>query len=73
MVYGISYCPLSKADELKDLGCADSKTLTEKQREGLFEKLCSANEYVGWAVNVISPNSICNSMLKRYIVTSFIG
>lgn len=65
MVYGITYCPESRAQELKAIGCADSKTLTEEQREKLFEKLDSLGDFVGWAVEVISPNSICNSMFKR--------
>ena len=65
MVYGITYCPESRAEELKAIGCADSKTLTEDQREKLFEKLDSLEDFVGWAVEIISPNSICNSMLRR--------
>lgn len=65
MVYGITYCPESRAQELKTIGCADSKTLTEEQREKLFEKLASMEDFVGWAVEIISPNSICNSMYKR--------
>ncbi len=65
MVYGITYCPESRAEELKKIGCADSKTLTEDQREKLFDKLDSMKDFVGWAVEIISPNSICNSMFKR--------
>ena len=65
MVYGITYCPETRAEELKTIGCADSKTLTEDQREKLFEKLDSLKDFVGWAVEIISPNSICNSMFKR--------
>lgn len=65
MVYGIAYCPLDKSAALKKLGCADSKVLTEEKREELFGKLCDEKEYVGWCVEVISPNSICNSMLRR--------
>lgn len=64
-MYGICYCPLSRAENLKTLGCADSKSLTEEKREHVFEKLCKETEYVGWAVEAISPNSICNSMLQR--------
>lgn len=33
MVYGIAFCPVSKKSLLKDLGCADSKQLTEDQRD----------------------------------------
>ena len=65
MVYGITYCPESWAEELRKFGCADSKTLTEDQREELFEKISTLKESCGWAVEIISPNSICNSMFKR--------
>ncbi len=65
MVYGITYCPEIRAIELKTIGCADSKTLSEDQREKLFEKLDSLKGFVGWVVEIISPNSICNSMFKR--------
>lgn len=44
----------------------DSKTLTEAEREALFEKLDAAKSYVGWALQVLSPNTISNSMLQRY-------
>lgn len=44
----------------------DSKTLTEAERETLFEKLDEAKSYVGWALQVLSPNTISNSMLQRY-------
>lgn len=68
MVYGIAFCPLDKADVLKTLGCADSKQLTEEKRETIFNDLNTkeyANENVGWAVEVISPNTISTSMLRR--------
>jgi len=65
MVYGICFCPETREKELKSIGCADSKTLTEEQRDKLFEKLNSYNDFVGWAVEIIAPNKICNSMFKR--------
>ncbi|KAG8265501.1 ribonuclease H2 subunit A [Homalodisca vitripennis] len=65
MVYGVSYCPVSMEEDLKKLECADSKTLTEKKREEIFETLIKANEFIGWMVEVISPNIICNRMLQR--------
>lgn len=46
---------------------SDSKTLTEAEREALFEKLDEAKTYVGWALQVLSPNTISNSMLQRYL------
>lgn len=51
----IKYCPLS-----------DSKTLTEAERENLFQKLDEARSYVGWALQILSPNTISTSMLQRY-------
>lgn len=68
MVYGIAFCPLEKAEVLKTLGCADSKQLTEEKREIIFNDICTkeyANTNVAWAVEVISPNVISNSMLRR--------
>ncbi|KAE8300056.1 Ribonuclease H2 subunit A [Larimichthys crocea] len=65
MVYGICFCPVSRKDELKALKVADSKTLTEAERENLFEKVDGANSYVGWALQVLSPNTISTSMLQR--------
>lgn len=68
MVYGIAFCPLDKTDVLKELGCADSKQLTEEKREVIFDDI-NQKEYamaaVGWAVEVISPNDISRSMLRR--------
>ncbi|OAD55024.1 Ribonuclease H2 subunit A [Eufriesea mexicana] len=65
MVYGISYAPLSEKQLLVDLGCADSKSLTEEKRDVIFDKICGQHEIIGWAVDVISPNIIANSMYRR--------
>uniref|UniRef100_A0A4W6FWR8 Ribonuclease n=1 Tax=Lates calcarifer TaxID=8187 RepID=A0A4W6FWR8_LATCA len=65
MVYGICFCPVSKKEQLKDLKVADSKTLTEAERENLFQKLDEARNYVGWALQILSPNIISTSMLQR--------
>lgn len=65
MVYGIAYAPLSKKQSLVDIGCADSKTLTEDQRDEIFDKICDKHEEMGWAVEAISPNVIANSMYRR--------
>lgn len=46
----------------------DSKTLTEAERETLFEKLNEAKSYIGWALQVLSPNTISTSMLQRYLM-----
>lgn len=65
MVYGICYCPTSKHEDLKDSGVADSKTLTEEQREKLFDKIHENNNYIGWSLEIISPAYISTSMYKR--------
>nr|CAL26435.1 CG13690 [Drosophila simulans] len=68
MVYGISYCPLESKKALEDLGCADSKQLTEGKRDIIFNDI-NTKEYatscVGWAVEIISPNTISTSMYRR--------
>lgn len=68
MVYGIAFCPISQKKILKDLGCADSKTLTEPDREKIFVN-ANQNEdsvaNIGWAVDLISPTEISTSMNRR--------
>ncbi|XP_067829133.1 ribonuclease H2 subunit A isoform X2 [Heptranchias perlo] len=65
MVYGTCFCPLSKQQQLEELKVADSKTLTEKEREKLFAKLDEAKDFIGWALQVLSPNVISTSMQQR--------
>lgn len=65
MVYGIAYAPINKKQLLVDLGCADSKSLTEEKRDVIFDKICNKSDQMGWAVEAISPNQIANSMYKR--------
>lgn len=65
MVYGISYAPLSEKKLLVDMGCADSKSLTEQKRDVIFDKICDNSDKMGWAVDSISPNYIANCMYRR--------
>ncbi|XP_002734939.1 ribonuclease H2 subunit A-like [Saccoglossus kowalevskii] len=65
MVYGICYCPISKNEQLAEMGFADSKTLSEEQREELFTKIYEANQVLGYKMEVLSPNIISNSMFRR--------
>lgn len=65
MVYGICFSPISMKDKLVEMGFADSKTLTEEQREKLFAKINEATDSMGWIIDVLSPNFISSSMLKR--------
>lgn len=67
-MYGIAFCPLANEEMLKTLGCADSKQLTEDKRETIFNDIQTKDECrtnFGWAVDVISPNMISMSMLRR--------
>ncbi|KAM9312878.1 ribonuclease H2 subunit A [Gastrophryne carolinensis] len=65
MVYGICYCPVSRKKDLEEQKVADSKTLSEAERERLFEKLDGASEFIGWALHILSPNVISTSMQRR--------
>lgn len=68
MVYGIAFCPLASKQALIDLGCADSKQLTEEKRDIIFDDINVkeyANSCIGWAVEIISPNVISTSMFRR--------
>ncbi|XP_007993619.1 ribonuclease H2 subunit A [Chlorocebus sabaeus] len=65
MVYAICYCPLSHLADLEALKVADSKTLLESERERLFAKMEENRDFVGWALDVLSPNLISTSMLGR--------
>lgn len=65
MVYAGLFCPADREQELKVMECADSKTLKEADREKILVKLNEANEFCGYAVKVLSPNTISTNMLKR--------
>ncbi|XP_045155941.1 ribonuclease H2 subunit A-like [Echinops telfairi] len=64
MVYAISYCPVSRLDDLKALKVADSKTLSESEWDRLFAKM-EDRDFMGWALDGLSPNLISTSMLER--------
>ncbi|XP_071486682.1 ribonuclease H2 subunit A-like [Diadema antillarum] len=65
MVYGTSFCPVSWKKELGELGFADSKTLNEEQREALMKKIQDSSDKMGYKIEILSPNYIANSMLRR--------
>lgn len=65
MVYGTAFYPLKLKDEMSKMEFADSKQLSEEQRDKLFDKMNRMEQKLGWIVNVLSPNLISNSMLKR--------
>ncbi|XP_014667561.1 PREDICTED: ribonuclease H2 subunit A-like isoform X2 [Priapulus caudatus] len=65
MVYGICYSPISRKEEFTKNSFADSKTLTEEQREQLMEKINECSEWIGWMTDILSPAFISNAMLRR--------
>lgn len=65
MVYGTAFCPINEQGILQSLNCADSKALNEEKRDEIFSNICKSANTLGWGIEIISPNSICNSMLSR--------
>ncbi|KAK3096077.1 hypothetical protein FSP39_022791 [Pinctada imbricata] len=65
MVYGTCFSPVSMKEKFTEMGFADSKTLTEEQREEIFSKICEAGDIMGWMIEILSPAYISNSMLSR--------
>ncbi|KAJ1848233.1 hypothetical protein LPJ73_004030 [Coemansia sp. RSA 2703] len=67
MVYATCFCKESYYDELSSLGFADSKQLTEEQRDRLFARLQQPDvrEGSGWSIRCISPQDISLCMLRR--------
>ena len=66
MSYAIAYHPEREQEKLEKMKFADSKALTAEKRESLFENI-GKDSYtnLGFAVKIISPNVISNSMLRR--------
>ena len=44
----------------------DSKTLNEQQREVLMKRIQDSADHMGYKIEILSPNYIANSMLRRY-------
>jgi len=64
MVYGAAFCQSKREQDLKELGVADSKTLTEEKRDLLFEKIKGC-DFLGWFVTVMSAKELSGGMLQR--------
>ncbi|RUS79987.1 hypothetical protein EGW08_012252 [Elysia chlorotica] len=65
MVYGICFSPVADKEKFGSMGFADSKTLTEEQRDNIFSEINSALDLLGWMVEILSPAYISRSMLRR--------
>ncbi|EPZ35329.1 ribonuclease H2 subunit A-like protein [Rozella allomycis CSF55] len=66
MVYSVFVCALDEEESLKQQPFADSKTLSEKERDDIYNN-CVENESskFWWVVKVLTPQDISNSMLRR--------
>ncbi|KAL3320243.1 Ribonuclease H2 subunit A [Cichlidogyrus casuarinus] len=63
MVYACAVAALDSLDKLKKFGLADSKTLTEEQREKILGKLLGVPEDCAYVIHSISPVYITEKML----------
>lgn len=43
----------------------DSKTLSEEQRDRMFDDLNENTDKIGWMVHILSPHYISTCMLRR--------
>eukprot|EP00026_Physarum_polycephalum_P012235 Phypoly_transcript_12522.p1 GENE.Phypoly_transcript_12522~~Phypoly_transcript_12522.p1 ORF type:complete len:307 (+),score=39.39 Phypoly_transcript_12522:193-1113(+) len=65
MVYGVCYYPVSDEKIVKKMGFADSKTLTEAQRDNLFQKIVDNSKHnIRYATAVLSPQELSYKMLR---------
>ncbi|CAF3405650.1 unnamed protein product [Rotaria sp. Silwood1] len=65
MVYSAFFCDENHLSILSDLGCADSKQLTEENRSSIFAKYEEHKNYLGFILKVLSPHMISTCMLRR--------
>ena len=67
MVYGLAFWPTSVGTEMRrKFGFADSKKLTEKQRDDLFEKIVEMDKTeLGYITAVLDPALISSDMLAE--------
>ncbi|OQR66109.1 ribonuclease H2 subunit A-like [Tropilaelaps mercedesae] len=65
MVYGTAYWPISKAKTFEEMGLDDSKTLSEADRERLFDLYNAQSTISGWHLICISPVTISKAMLSK--------
>ncbi|GAA5873631.1 hypothetical protein JCM3774_004996 [Rhodotorula dairenensis] len=64
-VYGVAFCKLEYSDQLKQMGFADSKTLTDPLREELFKQMLEHGDEVKYAATIMSPSDISMGMLRK--------
>lgn len=69
MVYGCCYCPKSKDSELREMGFADSKALTDEKRRDLLAKIQTC-AWLGHITHVLPPQELSEKMLRRSLLRS---
>ena len=58
-------CSVTTSTMYLSMYLTDSKTLTEENRNILFEKLQKSSDTIGWIAEILMPRFISASMLKR--------
>lgn len=64
MVYAAAFYPVEEEEIMKEKNFADSKTLSENERETIFESI-EKDCKIGWVARIISPNTISTSFYRR--------
>jgi ribonuclease H2 subunit A len=69
LVYGACWCGVDELEQLKRVGFADSKVLSEKTRAALFARIVgdggdALGFALGWRVHVSAPEELSNKMLR---------
>ena len=64
MVYGCAFSKIEDHDTVAQLGFADSKQLTESQRDSLFEKI-KGSDKIGYITHSLSAHELSTKMLRK--------
>lgn len=65
LVYAICFCPIARAQDLRNMGFADSKTLNLEARDK-FRSQIEAAEWIDYKVDVIMPQELSAKMLRKH-------
>lgn len=68
-MYAVAYCPVSCADRLDGFGFADSKQLSEKQRDELLVTINNNSSWLKYKTRSLTSKYLSNSMLRRQPVS----
>ncbi|KAL7063261.1 hypothetical protein AAHC03_0617 [Spirometra sp. Aus1] len=65
MLYACAIASTAKSENLRGMGLADSKQLTEGKREELLEKMLANADWIAYSIHSISPMEITEKMLSN--------